>query len=87
MTVELDKAIRVGAVTVAALVNRSVASHSARGVWIHGVKRPVAVLTRQNNVTMAFEIDGLRISLDEFERRFPGKRADFERSATISSAR
>lgn len=82
MMVELDEFICIGTVTVAALVKRLVHGdllHAA--VSIHGAKRPIAILIRRDDVTMAFEIDGLQIALDSFEQRFPGQRAKFERIA------
>lgn len=81
LIVELGEVIRVGAVTVAAVVRRSVRGHVSHAVSIHGVKVPVAVLIRGDEVTMAFEIDGPQIALNTFERRFPGQRANFERVA------
>lgn len=85
--VELDEVIRVGAITVAALVKRSVLGDSVHAVWIHGAKRPVAVLIRCNNVTRAFEIGESEIDWDSFEQRFPGKRAEFERIAISDNSR
>lgn len=65
---------------VAAVVKRWVHCHNgSRTLSVHGAKRPVAVLIRHHEVTTAFEIDGTRIDLDEFEQRFPGQRASFER--------
>ena len=84
MTVELGEVIRVGAVTVAALAERSVHCVSPHAVLVHGTKRPVAVLIRRNDVTMAFEIDGPRIALENLEQRFPGQCAEFERYAIIA---
>ncbi len=80
--IELDDVICVGGVAIAAVVKRWV--HHFDGFHapsICGAKRPVAVLIRRHEGTRAFEIDGLRIDLDEFEQRFPGQRASFERAA------
>lgn len=87
MTVELDEVIRFGAITAAALAERSVHGNAFNAVAIHGEKNPVAVLIRHADVTMAFEIDGRQISLGEFERRFPGRRAEFERIAIVAPSR
>jgi hypothetical protein len=84
MNVELDEVIRAGAVTVAALVNCSVHCGFMLTVSIHGSKRPIAVLIRRDDVTMAFEIDGPQISLDDLEQRFPGRCSEFERLAITS---
>ena len=77
----MDQVVRAGATTVAAVVKRSVRRSPFRAVSIHGQKRPVAILIHHADVTMAFEIDGPRIALDDLERRFPGRRAEFERIA------
>ncbi len=88
MMLELDEVIRVGAITVAALAKRSVHGNSLCAVSIHGAKRPVAILIRRADVTMAFEIDGPQIALDDLEQRFPGQRAEFERIAiTVTRAK
>ena len=79
--VELDEVIRVGAVTVAALVKRSIHRGILHTASICGAKRPVAVLIRRDDVTLALEIDGPQITLDDLEQRFPGQRAEFERLA------
>ncbi len=75
----LDQVIRVGSITVAAIAKRSVRGHPRWGVSIHGTKCPVAILIRRADVTLAFEIDGPQIPLDNLEQRFPGLRAEFER--------
>lgn len=78
MTVALDAPIRVGDVVVAAIAERRLQSGA---LWVHAEKRPVAVLLRRNGETLAFEPDGRPIGLDAFERRYPGRRAEFERVA------
>jgi len=87
MMVELDEVIRVGAITVAALVKRAVHGNAFCVLSICGEKYPVAVLIRRADITMAFEIDGPRITLDELEQRFPGQRAEFERIAITDPSR
>lgn len=65
---------------VAAVVKRWVHCHNGpRTLSVNGAKRPVAVLIYHKDVITAFEIDGTRIDLDEFELHFPGQRASFER--------
>jgi len=86
MRAELDDIVRIGAVTIAALTQRSVSSRGFRGVALHGTKRPVAILIRLDDMTRAFEIDGRQIALDAFERRFPGQHAEFERLASDDSS-
>lgn len=86
MRTELDDIVRIGAVTIAALAKRSVFSRGSLGVAFHGTKRPVAILIRHDDMTRAFEINGRQIALDEFERRFPGRRTEFERIAMSDSA-
>ena len=83
--IDLDDAIRVGAVTVAALVNRSVRSGPSLPILFYGAKCPVAVLVHREGVTVAFEIDGAQIALDDLEQCFPGQRAAFERLATADT--
>jgi hypothetical protein len=51
------------------------------GLTVLGSKAPVAVLVREGSTTTAFEIAGAHIPLDDFDRRFPGQRARFEREA------
>lgn len=82
MMVELDDVICIGTITIAALVRRSVHGQFLHAVFIHGAKSPVAVLIRCDDVTIAFDIDGPQIALDDFEQRFPGQRAEFERITT-----
>jgi hypothetical protein len=78
--IELDNLICIGDVMVAAVVKRWVHCHNGSHILsIHGAKQPVAVLIHHHEVTMAFEIDGTRIDRDEFEQRFPGQCATFER--------
>lgn len=77
----LDQVILVGSIAVAAVAQRSVRSNSRSAALMNGKKFPVAILIRRMDVTMAFEIDGPQIVLDDFERRFPGQRAEFERIA------
>jgi hypothetical protein len=86
MRTELDDIVRIGAVTIAATAQRSVRGRGSHGVALHGTKRPVAILTRHDDMTRAFEINGRRIAWDEFERRFPGQRAEFERLASDDSS-
>ncbi len=81
MRVELDDVVRVGAVTIAALAQHMVCGRGSQSASFHGTKRPVAILIRRDNMTMAFEMNGRQIALDEFEQQFPGRRADFERIA------
>jgi hypothetical protein len=76
-----DEIVRVGGVTAAALAERSVHGQGSNGVALHGTKRPVVILVRNDDLTMAFEISGRPIALDEFVRRFPGQLAEFERIA------
>jgi hypothetical protein len=76
----LGNVIGVGEVMVAAVVKRWVHQFdSFHALSVHRAKRPVAVLIRRHEVTAASEIDELRIGLDDFEQRFPGQRASFER--------
>lgn len=78
---ELDEIIRLGEISVAALVKRSLYCDFSNTVSIHGAKRPIAVLVRCNDVTMAFEINGSRIAQNDLERRFPGQCAEFEKGS------
>jgi hypothetical protein len=65
---------------VAAVVKRWVHSHYGfHTLSVHGAKQPIAILIRHHEMTTAFEVDGSRIDPDEFEQRFPGQRASFER--------
>lgn len=81
MTVELDDIVRIGDVAIAAVVERSV----RRGLWprmsIYGTKRPAVILIRDEGGTRAFDVDGTPMALNDFDRRFPGQRAEFERLA------
>lgn len=86
MRIEIDDIVRVGAVTIAALAQRSVSGQGSHGVSFHGTKRPVAILIRHEDMTMAFEDNGRQIALNEFEQRFPGQRAEFERIANDDSS-
>lgn len=79
MRIELDDVVRIGTVTIVALAQRSVCSQGSHGVSFHATKRPVAILIRHDDVTIAFEINGRQIAFDEFEEHFPGQRAEFER--------
>ena len=81
MTVELDNVVFAGRAAIAALVTCSVERGSERGVWFTASKRPVALLARHDDRTLAFEADGTRIALDDLERRHPGMRAKFESRA------
>lgn len=84
--IELDKVVRAGEVIVAAVVKRWVYCYDGfHALSIHGSKQPVAILVRHHEVTAAFEIDGLLIDLDDFEQRFPGQRASFERLAAAGA--
>ncbi len=86
--VELDEVIQIGAITVGAIVERSVRSNSLCTVSIYGEKYPVAVLVRRaDSTTMAFEVDGPQIKLDDLEKRFPCQRAEFERIGSNTAAR
>jgi hypothetical protein len=87
MSIGLDRFIYVGGVAVAALVKSSVhCGEYWRSLSAYCTKRPIAVLIRHDEVTMAFDIDGGRIELDAFERRYPGQRATFERQALTASS-
>jgi len=81
MTVELDGVTRVGGVTVAALVTRAVRCVLPRAAAFYGAKRPITLLVHRDGATMAFDIDGPELAQDEFERRFPGRRDEFEQIA------
>jgi len=86
MKIELDSFIHIGEVAIAALAQSSI--HCSDGLQVfsaHCTKRPVAILIRQHEVTMAFEIDGVPIPLEDFEQRYPGQRATFERLAITST--
>jgi len=73
MTAALDKVIRVGACAVGAVSERKVQPWYAGGsVSFHGTKRPVAILIRRDGMTLAFDVEGNPISLDTFQRRYPG---------------
>ena len=78
MTVELDDIVRIGEVTVAALAQREVQGAAGSAISVYGSKHPVAILVRRKQLTMAFEITGAPIELDEFDRRYPGHRIGFE---------
>lgn len=77
--VQLDDIIRAGAVSIAALSEQSVHHGTVPSTWILGTKRPVAVLIRRDDETLAFEANGSPIAFDDLEKRFPGGRAEFER--------
>ena len=80
MKVELDGIIHVGAVAIAALAQSFVRCFGRpHGLSAHCTKKPVAILIRRNDVTVAFEVDGAPIPLDAFEQRYPGQRTAFER--------
>lgn len=79
--IELDRIIAIGPVCVAAMVKRSLSSGSAHALWLHGTKRPVAVLIHLDNRTQAFDASGTQIATDDFERLYPGQLARFERLA------
>lgn len=84
--IELDKTVCAGEVMIAAVVKRWVYyCDGFHALSIHGSKQPVAILIRHHEVTAAFEIDGLRIDLDDFELRFPGQRASFEHLAAAGA--
>lgn len=77
--IALDEVIRAGGHTVAAVTKSwSQSCESSRAFSVHGAKWPIAILTRRDEVTAAFEMDGHPIEPDDFERRFPGLRAAFE---------
>jgi hypothetical protein len=86
MRLEFDDIVHLGGVTIAALAQRLVGGRDSHGFSFHGMKRPLAIFIRQDDMTTAFEINGCQIDLDEFELRFPGKRAEFERMATSDIA-
>ena len=79
MKIELDKLVRIGDIATAAVVKHS--THAWRSDMLfsgYGAKHPVAVLIRRRGKTLAFEIEGSPISMDEFERRYQGQWAAFE---------
>jgi hypothetical protein len=86
MRIELDRVVRDGDIAFAALVKISVQFcgllHLAS---VQCAKHPIAVLIRRDDVTAAFEIDGAHIELDDFEQRYPGKLAIFERLAIMKT--
>ena len=79
MTVELDDIVRIGEITVAALARREVSGAAGPAISAYGSKWPVAILVRRNGLTTAFETTGACIDLAEFDLRYPGRRAAFER--------
>ena len=79
MTIELDDIVRVGEVTVAALARRDVSGATGPAISVYGSKCPIAILARRDGRTMAFDITGAHIDPGEFDRRYPGHRAAFER--------
>ena len=79
MTVELDRPVHVGGVTVAAIVRRSVHTAAWAGLAIHGAKRPLAVLVHREGLVVGFEANGRSVPLDDLRRRFPDPCAEFER--------
>lgn len=82
MKVELDGVIHIGEIAIATLALSSVhCSGRPRGLLAHCAKKPVAILIRHNDVTIAFEIDGSPIPMDAFEQRYPGQCSAFERIA------
>lgn len=81
MTAALDPVVTIGAARIAAIVERSIGSQRAGGVFAWGAKRPLAILIRHNGVTTAFDTDGEPIALADVDRRFAGLRARFERLA------
>lgn len=81
MTVRLDPLVRVGDTILAVLSRVSVTGASGQAIWVHGTKRPVAILAYRDGATMAFDSDGTRIAPDDFERRFPGRLAEFQHLA------
>jgi hypothetical protein len=86
MTVQLEPVVHVGAVAIGAVVECSIHHGSTPAIWFYGAKSPVAILIRRNGATTAFEIDGGEIAAKDFERRFPGQRAAFERAANERAA-
>lgn len=81
MTLELGECTRVGDTVVAVLANRSVRPGSVHPALLFGCKHPAAILIHRNGTTTAFEPNGAPITLKELERRYPGRRVDFERQA------
>ncbi|NND48775.1 MAG: hypothetical protein HKN60_00820 [Rhizobiales bacterium] len=78
MTVELDQIVRVGQVSIAALVESSIHRGYVHSLSFYGAKHPVAVLIHREDQTTAFEIGGPPIALDELDRRYPGQCARFK---------
>lgn len=72
-----DSILRIGDVSVAALSRRSLSKSSGA---VFGDKRPVAILIRRSQGPIAiYDPDGVAIPLDAFERRHPGRLAEFDR--------
>ena len=80
MAARLDRIVRIGDIAVAAVTMGAVRAVPF-GLTVFGSKTPVAVLIREGATTTAFDIEGARIPLDSFDRRFPGQRERFERAA------
>lgn len=79
MTIALDQAIHVGKSTIVAMVNRSIMCQSMCTVSFQAAKRPVAILVKHDEVTLAFDLDGSPIAMEKVEELFSTALAAFER--------
>lgn len=71
MTIVLDEAMRIGETTIAAIVYRSTSCQDIGVISCQAAKHPVAILVRQDDMTIAFDLDGSPIAEEDIEKRFP----------------
>ena len=74
----LNCTIRIGKLTIAAIVNRSARCRSRCAISLHAAEHPITVLVEQNDAITAFDIDGSPIVREDAEKRLPGLLATFE---------
>ena len=81
MTLGLDPPVRIGDVTVAAIVEQHVHALPAPVLGLHGGKRTVALLVRRGGTVLAYDAAaGAELSTTEVDRLYPGQRLAFEQA-------
>ena len=86
MTAMLGDIVQVGATSIATVVQHEVTGKAGPfGVVVHGERRPIAILVATDKTLRAFDPDGTTMTLADFDYRFPGLRAHFEKHVQTSA--